>query len=171
MSAKSALSAPFFHDEAAAFVSWRALCGRMARSAPIAAASAGSPPSRVAAWASAAAASARSSSRSRSAPCSRRATSSSTCGSRPPTCLLCSSKKGFSAHQLHRTLGVTYKTAWFMAHRLREACATARSRPSAAKARWSRLTRPTSATRPTRRPASTRSGASSACPASAPSSP
>ena len=35
--------------------------------------------------------------------------------------LMCSSKKGFSAHQLHRMLGVTYKTAWFMAHRLREA--------------------------------------------------
>jgi len=35
--------------------------------------------------------------------------------------LLCSSKKGFSSHQLHRVLGVTYKTAWFMTHRLREA--------------------------------------------------
>lgn len=35
--------------------------------------------------------------------------------------LLCSSKKGMSSHQLHRTLGVTYKTAWFMAHRIREA--------------------------------------------------
>jgi transposase-like protein len=35
--------------------------------------------------------------------------------------LLASSKKGISAHQLHRTLQVTYKTAWFMAHRLREA--------------------------------------------------
>ena len=35
--------------------------------------------------------------------------------------LLTSSKKGFSAHQLHRNLGVTYKTAWFMAHRIREA--------------------------------------------------
>ena len=35
--------------------------------------------------------------------------------------LLCSSKKGFSANQLHRTLGVTLKTAWFMAHRIREA--------------------------------------------------
>ena len=35
--------------------------------------------------------------------------------------LMTSSKKGVSAHQLHRTLGVTYKTAWFMAHRLREA--------------------------------------------------
>jgi hypothetical protein len=37
------------------------------------------------------------------------------------THLMCSSKKGISAHQLHRTLGVTYKTAWFMAHRIREA--------------------------------------------------
>lgn len=37
--------------------------------------------------------------------------------------LMASSKKGVSAHQLHRTLGVTYKTAWFMAHRLREAMA------------------------------------------------
>jgi len=35
--------------------------------------------------------------------------------------LMTSSKKGMSAHQLHRTLGVTYKTAWFMAHRIREA--------------------------------------------------
>lgn len=37
------------------------------------------------------------------------------------THLLCSSKKGMSAHQLHRMLGVTYKTAWFMSHRIREA--------------------------------------------------
>jgi transposase-like protein len=37
------------------------------------------------------------------------------------THLLCSSKKGMSSHQLHRTLGVTYKTAWFMTHRIREA--------------------------------------------------
>ena len=37
------------------------------------------------------------------------------------THLLCSSKKGMSAHQIHRILGVTYKTAWFMCHRLREA--------------------------------------------------
>ena len=34
--------------------------------------------------------------------------------------LMASSKKGISAHQLHRMLGVTYKTAWFMAHRIRE---------------------------------------------------
>ncbi|KRA00251.1 transposase [Mesorhizobium sp. Root157] len=37
------------------------------------------------------------------------------------TFLMASSKKGMSAHQLHRMLGVTYKTAWFMAHRIREA--------------------------------------------------
>lgn len=37
------------------------------------------------------------------------------------THLMSSSKKGISAHQLHRMLGVTYKTAWFMAHRIREA--------------------------------------------------
>jgi transposase-like protein len=35
--------------------------------------------------------------------------------------LMCSSKKGVSAHQLHRTLAVSYKSAWFMAHRIREA--------------------------------------------------
>lgn len=34
-----------------------------------------------------------------------------------------SSKNGCSAHEIHRTLGVTYKTAWFMMHRLREAMA------------------------------------------------
>jgi transposase-like protein len=33
--------------------------------------------------------------------------------------LLASSKKGISAHQLHRNLGISYKGAWFMAHRLR----------------------------------------------------
>jgi transposase-like protein len=33
--------------------------------------------------------------------------------------LLCASKKGMSAHQMHRMLGVTYKSAWFMAHRIR----------------------------------------------------
>jgi len=37
--------------------------------------------------------------------------------------LLCSSKKGMSAHQLHRMLGVTYKSAWCMAHRVRYAMA------------------------------------------------
>lgn len=38
--------------------------------------------------------------------------------------LLGSSKKGISSHQLHRMLGVTYKTAWFMTHRIREAMRT-----------------------------------------------
>ena len=35
--------------------------------------------------------------------------------------LITSSKKGFSAHQLHRVLEITYKSAWFLAHRIREA--------------------------------------------------
>ncbi len=35
--------------------------------------------------------------------------------------LMTSSKKGISAHQLHRVLEVTYKSAWFLAHRIREA--------------------------------------------------
>jgi transposase-like protein len=35
--------------------------------------------------------------------------------------LMSSSKKGISAHQLHRTLEITYKSAWFLAHRIREA--------------------------------------------------
>lgn len=33
--------------------------------------------------------------------------------------LLCASKKGISSHQLHRMLGVTYKSAWYMTHRIR----------------------------------------------------
>ena len=35
--------------------------------------------------------------------------------------LMCSSKKGISAHQLHRSMDITYEAAWFMAHRIREA--------------------------------------------------
>jgi transposase-like protein len=36
--------------------------------------------------------------------------------------LMCSSKKGISAHQLYRSLGIgSYQSAWFMAHRIREA--------------------------------------------------
>lgn len=35
--------------------------------------------------------------------------------------LMCASKKGISAHQIHRQLDITYKSAWFMCHRIREA--------------------------------------------------
>src|SRR5580692_2417339 len=35
--------------------------------------------------------------------------------------LLNASKKGVSSHQLHRALGITYQSAWFMTHHIREA--------------------------------------------------
>jgi hypothetical protein len=35
--------------------------------------------------------------------------------------LMSASKKGMSAHQLHRMIGITYKSAWFLCHRIREA--------------------------------------------------
>jgi transposase-like protein len=35
--------------------------------------------------------------------------------------LMCAGKKGVSSHQLHRVLDITYKTAWFLSHRIREA--------------------------------------------------
>ena len=43
--------------------------------------------------------------------------------------LICSSKKGMSAHQMARMIGVTYKTAWFMVHRIREAMKDTHSGP------------------------------------------
>ena len=43
--------------------------------------------------------------------------------------LICACKKGISANQLHRTLGVTLKTAWFMGHRIREAMRTGNMMP------------------------------------------
>src|SRR4051812_22911525 len=43
--------------------------------------------------------------------------------------LMCSGKKGVSSNQLHRTLGVTLKTAWFMSHRLREAMRVLKMEP------------------------------------------
>src|SRR5438270_632523 len=35
------------------------------------------------------------------------------------TLLICEAKKGISAHQIHRTLGISYKTAWYLCHRIR----------------------------------------------------
>ncbi|MAP96614.1 MAG: IS1595 family transposase [Ponticaulis sp.] len=43
--------------------------------------------------------------------------------------LMAASKKGISSNQLHRTLGVTLKTAWFMSHRIREAMRSGSFRP------------------------------------------
>ena len=43
--------------------------------------------------------------------------------------LLCSSKKGISSNKLHRTLGVTLKSAWFLSHRIREAMKTLHIEP------------------------------------------
>ena len=45
--------------------------------------------------------------------------------------LIAGSKKGISSNQLHRTLGVTLKTAWFMSHRIREAIRSAIATPNA----------------------------------------
>jgi transposase-like protein len=41
------------------------------------------------------------------------------------TYLICESKKGISANQLKRTIGVSYKTAWYLCHRIRAAVADA----------------------------------------------
>jgi transposase-like protein len=43
--------------------------------------------------------------------------------------LMAGSKKGISAHQMHRTISVTYKTAWFMCHRIRESMRDAAPTP------------------------------------------
>ena len=43
--------------------------------------------------------------------------------------LMCSSKKGISAHQMHRTLELTYKTAWFLCHRIRFAMQSTATEP------------------------------------------
>jgi transposase-like protein len=43
--------------------------------------------------------------------------------------LMTASKKGISAHQLHRTLEITYKSAWFLCHRSREAMRTGKLPP------------------------------------------
>ncbi len=43
--------------------------------------------------------------------------------------LMCASKKGTSAHQIHREMDVTYKSAWFMCHRIREMMQNRDERP------------------------------------------
>ena len=57
--------------------------------------------------------------------------------------LVCSSRKGISAHQLHRTLEVQYKTARFLAHRIREAMTTGGLSPMGGEGKVVRRTRPT----------------------------
>ena len=59
--------------------------------------------------------------------------------------LLCCSKKGISSHQLHRVLGITYKAAWFLSHRIREAMRDGSLTPMGGTAGLSKRTRPTSA--------------------------
>lgn len=56
--------------------------------------------------------------------------------------LMCASKKGISAHQLHRTLGIGYEAAWFMCHRIREAMRDARQPPGPRRPRPRTRTRP-----------------------------
>ena len=64
--------------------------------------------------------------------------------------LICASKKGMSAHQMHRMLGITYKSTWFMCIASARRCARANfPARSAARTRSWRPTKPTSAARPT----------------------
>ena len=63
--------------------------------------------------------------------------------------LMAGSKKGFSAHQMHRTLKVDYKTAWFMEHRIRECMdESATASPLGGEESTSRRTKPGSAAGP-----------------------
>jgi len=122
MTGRSTLSADFFHDEAAAYVMLESIlwphgpvcprCGGLDRITKVKG-------GRMGLW--------------RCGPCKRqfRVTVGTVFESAHVPLnlwfqamhLLCSSKKGMSSHQIHRVLGVTYKTAWFMTHRLREAMA------------------------------------------------
>jgi transposase-like protein len=122
MTGHSALSAPFFHDEAAAYAKLESIlwphgpvcprCGSLDRITKVRG-------GRIGLW--------------RCGPCKRqfRVTVGTVFESAhiplnlwfQAMHLLCASKKGVSSHQIHRILGVTYKTAWFMTHRLREAMA------------------------------------------------
>ena len=58
------------------------------------------------------------------------------------THLIVSSKKGMSALQLSRMLGITYKSSWFMCHRIREQMTPAKRGPIGVKAARSRATKP-----------------------------
>jgi transposase-like protein len=124
----STLSAPYFHDEAAAFAELEATlwphgpvcprCGGMDRITTVKGARMGL---------------------RRCGPCKRQFTV--TVGTvfesshvklnvwLQAVYLMCSSKKGISSHQLMRTLDVTYKTAWFITHRIREAMASGKLPP------------------------------------------
>ncbi len=61
--------------------------------------------------------------------------------------LLCCSKKGCSSHQLHRILQITYKSAWFLSHRIREAMRDGTLAPMGGAGRRSSLTRRSSASK------------------------
>jgi transposase-like protein len=52
------------------------------------------------------------------------------------TFLLSASKKGMSTHQLHRMLGVSYKSTWFMMHRIREAMREINPDPLGGEGKW-----------------------------------
>jgi transposase-like protein len=62
--------------------------------------------------------------------------------------LMTASKKGISAHQVHRMLGISYKSTWFLMHRLREAMRTGGLEPLGGEGKSLRPMRPISANRP-----------------------
>ena len=66
-------------------------------------------------------------------------------------------RRAFRLHQLHRMLGITYKSAWFMSHRIREAMRTGGLEPMGGAARSLKPTKPISA-RPRKAVIATRSG-------------
>ena len=65
--------------------------------------------------------------------------------------LLNSSKKGMSALQMHRMMGGSYKTAWFMMHRIREAMREGKLGPLGGEGNSSKPTKPSSAAKPKNR--------------------
>jgi transposase-like protein len=62
--------------------------------------------------------------------------------------LINSSKKGMSALQMHRMMGGSYKTAWFMMHRIREAMRESKLGPLGGEGKFVEPTRPSPAARP-----------------------